>query len=312
MKPFTIAGIQMRVPAIHSNLKIMKIKLDITMNLYPSIDMVMFSELCGCGPHPHFAQEFPGEFENEMQEMAKKYKLWLLPGSHFEKVGDKVYNTVPIINPEGEIVTHYRKMFPFYPYEDKISPGSEFCTFDIPEVGKFGVSICYDMWFPETTRTLATMGAEVILHPTMTSTMDREIEIAIAQSSAAINQCYFFDINGLESGGLGKSIICGPDGRVMYQAGSTEEIIPMEIDLERVRRSREMGVMRLGQPLKSFRDYLEVGYFGIYQKGTKLPYLNSLGKVVKPDKKHRLDIAVKKKDKELPETIVGYKGDRIE
>lgn len=310
MKPFTIAGIQMRVPAIHSNLKMMKIKLDITMNLYPSVDLVMFSELCGCGPYPHFAQEFPGEFETEMQEMAKKYGIWLLPGSHFEKDGDKVYNTASVINPKGEVVTRYRKMFPFYPYEKDIVPGSKFCTFDIPKVGKFGVSICYDMWFPETTRTLAAMGAEVILHPTMTATMDREIEFAIAQTSAAVNQCYFFDINGLESGGLGKSIICGPDGRVMYQAGSTEEIIPMEIDMERVRRSREMGVMRLGQPLKSFRDH--VGHFSIYQNGAKLPYLDSLGTLVKPDKQHRLDIVEKIKESEVPEDSIGYKGDRVE
>ena len=256
MKTFTIAGIQMKVSATHSNLEMMKLKLDICMNVYPAVDLVLFSELCGYGPLTYYAQEMPGHFEEEMKAMAKKHKVWLVPGSIFEKVDDKIYNTAIVINPQGEVISRYRKMFPFYPYEVGVTPGSEFCIFDIPNVGRFGVSICYDMWFPETIRTLAVMGAEVILHPTMTGTMDRDIEHSIDQTMAAVNQCYFFDINGLDSGGIGRSTICGPDGRVLYQAGSTEEIIPIEIDLERVKQSREKGVMRLGQPLKSFRDHI--------------------------------------------------------
>ncbi len=310
MKPFTIAGIQMRVSATHSNLPMMKIKLDICMNLYPSVHMVMFSELCAYGPLTHFATEFPCDFESEMQKMAKKYGIWILPGSIFEKEGDRIYNTATVINPEGEIVARYRKMFPFYPFEVGITPGDSFCTFDVPDVGKFGVSICYDMWFPETIRTLAVMGAEVILHPTMTGTMDREIEHSIAQTNAAVNQCFFFDINGLDTGGIGRSTICGPDGRIMYQAGATEEIMPVEIDMERVKRSRELGVMRLGQPLKSFRDHL--GDFSIYQQGIKHPYLEDLGPLIKPTKLDKLAQLKKMESEiELPTAAIGYKGDGI-
>jgi len=117
MKPFAIAGIQMKVSAVAPNVEMMKLKLDIAMSLYPWVDMIVFSELCGYGPLTHTAQEFPGEFEQEMQKMAKKHKIWLLPGSIFEKSEGKIYNTSTVINPEGEIVTRYRKMFPFYPYE---------------------------------------------------------------------------------------------------------------------------------------------------------------------------------------------------
>lgn len=286
MKPFTIAGIQMKVSAIHSNLEMMKLKLDICMNVYPAVDLVVFSELCAYGPLTYYAQEFPGNFETEMQAMAKKHNIWLVPGSIFEKKDDKIYNTSLVINPDGEVVKRYRKMFPFYPYEVGVTPGDEFCVFDIPDVGRFGLSICYDMWFPETTRTLAVMGAEVIIHPTMTGTMDRDIEHSIDQTMAAVNQCYFFDVNGLEAGGIGRSTVCGPDGRVIYQAGSTEEIFPIEIDMERVKRSRELGVMRLGQPLKSFRDH--IGDFSIYKPGEKHEYLESLGPLIKPQKSEKL------------------------
>ena len=308
MKPFAIAGIQMRVPATHSNVEMMKLKLDITMNLYPWVDMVVFSELCAFGPLTWYAQEVPGNFEKEMRAMAKKYGIWLLPGSVFEKDGDKIYNTATVINPQGEVVTRYRKMFPFYPYEVGVTPGDEFCVFDVPKVGRFGVSICYDMWFPETVRTLAVMGAEVILHPTMTGTIDREIELSIVRAMATVNQCFFFDVNGLESGGSGRSIVCGPDGRVLHEAGSTEEIMPIELNIERVRRSRELGVLRLGQPLKSFRDY--IGHFGIYQTGAIHPYLDSLGPLIKPTKLDQL-AELKKKESDItgPQTTIEYKGD---
>jgi predicted amidohydrolase len=292
MKPFSIAGIQMRVSASYSNVEAMKLKLDILMNIYPWVDMVVFSELCAYGPLTHHALTRIEDFEEQMQQMAVKHKIWILPGSVFHKVEDKIYNTASVIDPQGNVVARYRKMFPFYPYEVGVTPGHEFCVFDVPKVGRFGVSICYDMWFPETTRTLAVMGAEVILHPTLTGTIDREIELSIARSSAAINQCYFFDINGLDAGGSGRSIVCGPEGRVLYQADNNEEMIPIEINMEKVRRSRELGVLRLGQPLKSFRDHMVD--FEIYQKGVKHPYLDGLGPLLKPQRVKELgDLQIK-------------------
>ena len=310
MKPFNIAGIQMKVSATHSNVEMMKLKIDITMNLYPWLDMIVFSELCAYGPLTYTADEIPNSFEEEMRILAKKYGIWLLPGSVFEKNDGKIYNTATVINPDGEIVTRYRKMFPFYPYEVGVTSGSEFCVFDVPEVGKFGISICYDMWFPETIRTLAVMGAEVIIHPTLTGTIDRDIELAIARAMASVNQCFLFDVNGLDSGGSGRSIVCGPDGRVLYEAGSTEEIFPLELDIERVKRSRELGILRLGQPLKSFRDHL--GNFSIYQNDTEHPYLDSLGPLIKPTKMDRLaELKQKESDIKTPSTFIDYKGDNI-
>ena len=286
MKPFSIAGIQMRTSAANSNVEAMKLKLDLLMNIYPWVDMVLFSELCAYGPLTANAQAVPGEFEQEMCAMAAKHGIWLLPGSIFERKEDKIYNTATVIDPEGSVVTRYRKMFPFYPYEVGVTGGDEFCVFDVPDVGRFGVSICYDMWIPETTRTLAVMGAEVILHPTLTGTIDREIELSIARASAATNQCYFFDINGLDAGGSGRSIVCGPEGRVVYQADVNEEFIPIEINLEKVRRSRELGVLRLGQPMKSFRDRPVA--FDVYAPGAQHPYLESLGPLIKPQRVHEL------------------------
>lgn len=280
MIPFSIAGIQMHVSAGHSNVEMMKHKIEVVTSVYPWVQMVMFSELCAHGPLTLHAQHFPNNEEDDFCQLAKKHGIWIIPGTMFQKKDDKIFNTASVINPEGKVVGRYNKLFPFYPYETGVTGGDEFLIFDVPDVGRFGVTICYDIWFPETSRTLAVNGVDVILHPTLTATIDRDVELAIVQATAATNQCYVFDINGLSDGGTGRSIICGPDGRVLHQASTGEEMIPIEIDIERVDRSRENGILRLGQPLKSFRE--RNVDFNIYEKNKKLPYLDKLGPLIKP------------------------------
>jgi predicted amidohydrolase len=280
MKPFSIAGIQMPVSAIHSNIPLMKVKLDVLMSVFPWVQMVVFSELCAFGPLKKNAMSLPNQYEADFQALAKKYGVWLIPGSMFELFEGKIYNTARVINPQGEIVGRYSKMFPFYPYEEGVAAGSEFLTWDVPNVGKFGISICYDMWFPETSRTMAANGVEVIIHPTLTGTLDREVEQSIVIATAATNQCYVIDVNGLDAGGNGRSLFVDPDGRVLCQGGTTPQLMPVEIDLEVVKSRRERGILGLGQPLKSFRD--NTMHFDVYDREKSLPYLDSLGVLEKP------------------------------
>jgi len=274
MIPFGIAGVQMPVTT-GSNLAAMQRKLAELTAFYPWVRMVVFSELAALGPSLANAQPLPGPLEDELRALAARYRIWLIPGSFFERVGDRIYNTTPVINPAGEVVGRYRKMFPFYPYEDGTAAGDQFLVFDVPEVGRFGVIICYDLWFPEVTRTLAALGAEVILQPTMTTTIDRELELCILRAAAAVNQCYLWGINGLGSGGVGRSMVCSPEGRILYEAGSGEEVFALEVDFELVRHTRQHGILRLGQVLKNFRDAPVT--FDIYQPGKPRPFLDSLG-----------------------------------
>ncbi len=280
MIPFSIAGVQMHVSATESNIPAMAHQLGLMMLRYPWVQMVVFSELCAFGPNPAHAQPMPGPAEEAFRELASKHGVWLIPGSMFEHLEGHIYNTAPVIDPHGNVVARYRKMFPFRPYEHGIASGTEFVTFDVPEVGRFGVAICYDMWFPETIRTLCAMGAEVILHPTLTDTLDRDVELAITRANAAMNQCFFYDINGIGAGGYGMSCIVGPHGNVIHQANVGEELMPIEINLERVRREREFGIRGLGQPLKSFRDRRVD--FSVYRNdGFDHGYLQSLGPLEK-------------------------------
>lgn len=282
---FGIAGVQMYVTAYQDNVDHIHGYLRHIRARFPWVRMVMFSELAPLGPR-HEAEPMPGPTEQRLCALARESGLWLIPGSMFERVnaleGDVVYNSTSVINPQGEVIRRYRKMFPFLPYERDVACGKEFCVFDIAGVGRFGVSICYDKWIPETTRTLAAMGAEVILHPNYTDTIDRDVELAISRASAAINQVYFFDINGTGDGGVGRSIIVDPSGYVLHQAAAGAEMMPIEVDFGLVRRQRERGLRsNLGQPLKSFRDR-EVD-FDVYRRGSEAAtYLHTLGPLVKP------------------------------
>jgi len=221
---------------------------------FPWVRMVLFPELCSFGSALSFAEPLPGPTENRYQALARKHNIWLIPGSIYERVGDDVFNTASVINPEGEVIARYRKIYPFLPYEKGVKAGNEFVVFDVPEVGRFGLSICYDGWIPETSRALVWKGAEVILHPTMTTTIDRSQELILAQANAIANQCYFVDANNVGQLGNGRSIVVGPEGDIIHQSGEVEEHIPFTVDLGRVREVRRNGTLRLGQILKSFRD----------------------------------------------------------
>jgi len=254
MTPFSIAGIQMHVAARGSNVKAMQHRIEICMAQFGWVEMIVFSELAPYGPLiPNHPQTLDDDIK-AFQGMARKHKVWLIPGSMFERRDGKVYNTSVVIDPNGDIAGRYDKMFPFMPYEVNVASGDQFLVFEVPDVGRFGLSICYDMWFPETTRTLASMGAEVLLHPVLTGTTDRDVELAMARATAAQFQCYVVDINGMGAGGLGRSCFVGPGGNMLYEARGNEEIIPIEIDLDIVRRQRAQGQNGLGQVLKSFRD----------------------------------------------------------
>lgn len=250
---FGVAGLQLALSA-GDNLQTIALEVASVARRFPWVRMVVAGELCGFGANTAHAQCLPGEAEDFLCNVARQHGLWLIPGSLYEKTDRGVFNTTPVIDPTGTVVGRYRKMFPFAPYERGVASGEEFLVFDVPGVGRFGISICYDIWFPETSRSLCHLGAEVILHPTMTNTIDRDVEVAIARATAASNQCYVVDINVAGDLGVGQSVICGPGGEVIHRAGPGREIIAFEIDFGHLRHCRQRGWQGLGQPLKSFRD----------------------------------------------------------
>ena len=292
MTPFAIAGVQMYVNALQPNVDGMLHRLDVLMARFPWTQMVLFSELAPYGPLDRFSLPPQNEALDRFCAAAKHHKVWLIPGSMFLTAEDgRIYNTSVVINPEGEIIRRYAKMFPFRPYEAGIAAGTEFCVFDVPDVGRFGLSICYDIWFPETTRQLTSQGVEVLLHPVLTGTTDRDAELAIARATAAQFQCYVFSVNGLGAGGLGKSCVVDPSATVLHQSAGQEDMFPIEVDLSVVRRQRETGMKGLGQVLKSFRD--RSVDFSVYDRASGTDaFLHALGPLEIPKQGSRAGLHV--------------------
>ena len=130
-------------------------------------------------------------------------------------------------------------------------------------------------------RTLTSQGVEVLLHPVLTGTTDRDAELAIARATAAQFRCYIIDINGLGAGGVGRSCIVDPTSMVLHQSAGQEDMFPIEIDLDQVRRQRETGLKGLGQVLKSFRD--RSTDYSIYDRSSGTDaYLHQLGPLETP------------------------------
>ena len=279
MTTFAIAALQLELDH-GDNIDAIGEEVRLNKQRFPWIDMMLVGELAAFGPSLDAAEAMPGRAEQRFAAIARESGVWLIPGSLYEKHAARIFNTTPVINPDGEVITRYRKMYPFLPYERGVEAGDQSVVFDVPGAGRFGVSICYDMWFPETTRALAFMGADVILHPVMTNTIDRDVELAMARSSAATNQCYVFDVNVAGRLGYGRSLVAGPGGEVIHQAGADREIIPVVVDFDYVRRVREEGWHGLGQVLKSFRD---AGHaFPQYAPDAASAAFDRLGKLQKP------------------------------
>jgi len=284
MTTFAIAGLQLAAQPGDNTASILE-EIDKVMIRFPWLEMIVLPELTACGADRALAESMPGPMEARFRASARSHGIWLIPGSIFEADGERLYNTVPVIDPDGKVVARYRKMFPWEPYETGVTPGNEFIVFDVPNVARFGVSNCYDMWFPETVRSLAWMGAEIILHPSLTSTIDREAEIAMIRAHAAQNQVYFFDVNLSGPLGVGQSCIAGPGGEVLYQADRGREIIPLKLDLHYLADARRNGWQNLGQPLKSFRDS-QVS-FPPYSEGYASQALAALGPLAKATRPER-------------------------
>ena len=217
----------------------------------PRVQLVIFPELHlpALQPllEPHgerpaeLAVDVPGPLTERLGEIARENGVWLVPGSVYERgEGDRVHNTCLVLSPEGELAASYRKVFPWQPHESS-APGDRFTSFDIPEVGRLGLSICYDGSFPETCRQLAWMGAEVVLQPTLTTTSDRNQELVMARANAIFNQLYVVSLNAGSPAALGRSLIVDPEGLVRLEAGGGEELLTDVLDLDAVTRVREHG-----------------------------------------------------------------------
>ncbi|MHB0980052.1 MAG: carbon-nitrogen hydrolase family protein [Thermoleophilia bacterium] len=233
---------------------------------FPQTEMIVYPEYHVCGVAGETPEERNAQFETlaepldgprvrRLAEVARSVGRWLLPGTVIERgPNGELFNTAVVFSPQGELVATYRKMFPWRPFETW-TPGRDFTVFDIPDVGRFGLTICYDAWFPEVFRSLTWMGAEVILNPSQTTTCDRAQERILARANAIVNQVYVVTVNSAWPVGTGRSAVIDPEGLVRTEAdGETPTLLTDCIDLDQVSRVRRVGTCALNRPWSQFTD----------------------------------------------------------
>ena len=241
-----------------------------------SLELVILSELAVGGPGAKNTDYRLDKYISAFSDLAKKLDIWLITGTFYEQDGDSVFNTAPVFNSNGELVTKARKLYPWLPYEINVDSGNDICIFDMPGKGIIGVHICYDLWFPETSRALAIAGAELIINPTLTPTKDREIETLMVRTTAAQQQAYYIDVNSCGDQGCGLSIAADPEGNILHKSSDQEDLFTIDVDFDVSHNSRVKGYMNLGQNLKSYRDN---SFDELCSLSKNDDYLNNLGEL---------------------------------
>jgi len=187
---------------------------------------------------------------DEMSKIAKDLNV-VLPISFFEKDNNAYFNSIAVINADGNILGKYRKSHipdgPGYLEKYYFNPGNTGFKVWETKFGKIGIGICWDQWFPEAARIMALKGAEILFYPTaigdelMSKYDSSSAWQRVMQGHAAANIVPVVASNRIGSetvkdqtnGFYGKSFICDRTGNIISEASKDkEEIIIAEIDIE--------------------------------------------------------------------------------
>lgn len=201
------------------------------------------------------------------KKLAKELDV-VLPISFFERVGNTQFNSIAIIDADGEILGVYRKTHipDGLPYAEKFyfTPGDTGFKVWNTKYGRIGVGICWDQWFPETARSLALQGAEILFFPTAIGsepTLEKDSRIHWRNTMAghaAANMMPVVASNRIgretdedsEMTFYGSSFIADNHGEIVEQADDcTETVLVHEFDLDELAQERrEWGIFRDRRP----------------------------------------------------------------
>lgn len=258
-------------------------------------DLVVLPELhlgpyfCQDEDYNHFslAQSIPGPATETLSAVAKKLSI-VIVSTIFEKRAPGLYhNTAVVFDKDGSIAGKYRKMHipddPGFYEKYYFTPGDIGFKPITTSIGKLGVLVCWDQWFPEAARLMALAGAEILIYPTAIGwdkqdtadeqqrqlnawiTIQRSHAIANGIPVIACNRIGFEKVPGSETTGIdfwGNSFIAGPQGEIITQANASEtKLLTCSLDgsnTERVRQIwpylRDRRIDEYGDLTKRFID----------------------------------------------------------
>ena len=205
------------------------------------------------------AEPIPGPSTGFYGELARQFGVVIVTSLFEKRAAGLYHNTAVVIEKDGTIAGKYRKMHipddPAYYEKFYFTPGDLGFHPIETSVGKLGVLVCWDQWYPEAARLMALQGAEMLIYPTAIgyaeedtpeeqqrqreawTTVMRGHAVANGLPVIAVNRVGFEPDPSNQTPGIqfwGSSFIAGPQGELFYRASENEEeSLVVEIDLER-------------------------------------------------------------------------------
>lgn len=213
-----------------------------------------FSYLGPKEQHEEQAEHIPGPTTQRLARKAKEHQIYLLGGSLLERsaIDGRYYNTSVLFGPDGDALARYRKIHLFdidvtgavsANESATILPGDEIVTGSIGDY-RVGLTICYDLRFPELYRRLALEGAEIIFTPAaFTMFTGKDHWHPLLRARAIENQCYVLapaQIGSHEPNAqcYGHSLVVDPWGTVIAESPNQEGVIVADLNLQALRDIR--------------------------------------------------------------------------
>jgi len=195
----------------------------------------------------NLSETINGNFVTSIAKAAKENQIQVV-GSFYEKSPkkDRVYDTSFVISKLGKIVSTYRKIHLYdalgFRESDKMLSGSKISKPVKTSIGKVGMMICYDLRFPEMSRTLATAGSEILVVPSawVKGDMKEEHWLTINKTRAIENGCYVISPDQVGNIYCGRSIVVDPYGKILLDMKKKQGIGYVNIDLKRIAQIRDL------------------------------------------------------------------------
>ena len=213
------------------------------------VDLVVLPELWNVGffsfdQYKASAEDLHGETYEFMAQKARDFNSNIMTGSYVVKMEDGYYNTSTFLNRKGEMLGDYQKihLFGYGSKEREVLNGGKKLTVVDSDIGKVGLTICYDLRFPELYRKLADMGAEILIDCAAWPYPRCENWTVLNQARAAENQAYF--ISCCCAGGavgqtfIGRSMVVDPWGTPIAALAGDEGVMVNNIYPEQVAKIR--------------------------------------------------------------------------
>ncbi|MFQ6025720.1 MAG: carbon-nitrogen hydrolase family protein, partial [Nitrosopumilaceae archaeon] len=191
------------------------------------------------------AETINGEFVSSIADCAKENSIQVV-GTFYEKSKKKnrVYDTAFLVNKNGKVTSTYKKIHLYdalgVKESTKLQPGSKIEVPTRTSIGKIGVMLCYDLRFPEMSRTLACSGSEIIVAPSawVKGKMKEEHWLTLNKTRAIENGCYLIAPDQVGNIFCGRSIAVDPYGKIMLDMKKREGIGIVDVLIERVKQVR--------------------------------------------------------------------------